>query len=300
MYEKQRKQFWWDTEVVFIPDDERDWKKLTDKERYFMENILAFFATADGIVMENLAMNFLREIQLPEARAFFTIQLMIEHIHSLVYAKLLDGYVKDPERKKVLLAGNHEIPAVKAKTDWALKWTTGDADLAERLVAFACVEGLHFQGEFCAIEWMREQGKLPALTFSNNLIRLDEGLHFETICLLYRDYMKDEKLADERVHLIVKEAFEIESSFINDVLDCALIGMNKELMTEYVKHVTSIVCTWLGHPPLFKNTKNPFDFMDRICFNVKENFFESRVSNYQRPPSHDNCVIKDGDFSADF
>ena len=283
LYEKQRKAFWWDTDVIMTSKDAEDWKSLTDNERHFLENILAFFASSDGIIMENLAQRFMSEIQIAEARFFFTIQMMIEAVHSIVYAKLLDGYVADPDRKRVLLEANTQIDCVKAKADWALRWISSpDASLAERLVAFVCVEGIFFSGAFCSIFWMMERGLLPAFTFSNRLISKDENLHVDNGICLYRNYISA-KLTDARVHEIILGALEAERIFITDTLSCDLLGMNSVKMSQYIDHVANRLCIKLGHAPLFESTTQPFAFMDRICFDTKENFFETRVHNYQMP-----------------
>lgn len=287
-YEEQRGAFWWDTDVEFDVQDEKDWNSLTDAERNFMENILAFFASADGIVMDNLAARFLHEFQIPEVKSYFTIQLMIEHIHSVVYAKLLDGYVRDPARKKALFSANQNVPVIKAKTDWAIKWMNSRASLATRLVAFACVEGIHFQGEFCAIFWMKEKKKLNALTTANYLISRDEGHHMRTGALLYRNYIPaEDKLTDAQVHAIVREAVDIEINFINETLNCALVGLNKEDMSMYIKYFANLVCGLLGHADAYEGTYQPFEFMDRLYFDSKANFFETRSTNYRHKKTTD-------------
>jgi ribonucleotide reductase beta subunit family protein with ferritin-like domain len=291
MYETQRRAFWWDTDVVLTAQDEKDWSALTDGERLCIEGILAFFASADGIVMENLAQRFMVEIQIPEARAFFTIQLMIEQNHSLVYSKLLDGYVHDEARKAQLLRANVEIPVIKEMADWALRWVSSGNSLAERLIAFICVEGIFFQGPFCEIFWMKEKRRLQALTFSNALISLDEGLHVKFGVLLYVSYIVH-KLSDERVHQIMGEAVEIAERFATTFLDCSLVGINRESMKQYIRHIANLLCSSLKHAPLFpEGTSNPFSFMERLCFNVKENFFESRVSAYQMAPQSESCDL---------
>lgn len=302
MYERQRANFWWDTDILFTSQDEKDWDSLTAEEKYFMENILAFFASADGIVMENLAERFMVEMKLPEVRAYFTIQLMIELVHSIVYSKLIDGYVRNPERKKQLLSANQNVPFIKAKTDWALKWVSSDtATLAERLVAFACVEGIHFQGEFCAIFWMKAvKQKLPALTTANYLIARDENMHRENGCTLYREYIPaGEKLSDERLKEIITEAVDIEKYVINNMLQCSLIGMNKEMMSQFIEFVADDICVHLGHKIIY-GSQNPFEFMDRTSWDVKENFFETRVTAYKMPKSTDSYNIDDLDFKGTF
>ncbi len=300
-YEKQRAQFWWDTDVEFESQDEKDWESLTPNERRFMESILAFFAAADGVVMDNLATRFLHELQTPETMHYFTIQLMIESIHSITYAKLIDGYIKDKNHQTTLYKANQNDPVIKAKTDWAIKWMNSSASLGERLVAFVCVEGVHFQGEFCAIFWMKERKKLNALTTANYLIAKDENLHTETGILLYKELSDAEKLTDECVHEIFKEAVNIEIAFINDKLDCALLGLNKEDMSSYIKYVANILCEKLGHSRPYPNiTRQPFEFMDRVCFNPKESFFERRVTSYRQKRTTDILSIDNIAFDANF
>lgn len=302
MYERQRAAFWWDTDVTFTSQDEKDWESLTDEEKFFMENILAFFASADAVVMENLAERFMVEMKLPEVRAYFTVQLMIELIHSTVYSKLIDGYIRDSKRKNELFRANQDIPFVKAKTDWALRWISDkNASLAERLVAFACVEGIYFMGEFCAIFWMKAvKKKLPALTTANYLIARDESMHKDNGCQLYRDYIPtEEKLTQARLEELIRGAVEVEKQFINETLNCSLLGMNKEMMGEYIEFVADDICRLLGHDIIY-GSKNPFDFMDRLAFDIKENFFETRVTSYQNPKTTDVCSIDDMTFEGGF
>lgn len=299
MYDQQKASFWWPEDVVFTTQDQEDWASLSDNERFFMENILAFFASADGVVMENLGERFLKEVTLPEARAFFTIQLMIELNHSLTYAKLLDGYVRDETRKRELFRANQNVPFVRAKTDWAMKWISSPtATLAERLVAFACVEGVHFQGEFCAIFWFKEKRKLPALTLANYLISRDENLHKSFGCLLFRQYITD-KPGQDRVHAIVREAVEVEKMFINQILNCKLLGMDANLMSQFIEFVADGICAELGYDTIY-GAANPFDFMERLAFDVKENFFETRVSAYKMPKTSEECDVDDLDLDANY
>lgn len=279
LYEEQKRSYWWSHEVVFVDKDRTDWKGLNDNERHFIQNILAFFATSDGIVMENIVQQFMSEIQIPEARSFFTIQLNIELVHSEVYANLLDYYIADEKLKLKLLRANSEISSVKAKADWAMKWITHTRPLSERLVAFCAVEGIFFSGAFCCIYWLAEKGVLPALTFSNELIRRDEGLHVNNGIVLYR---MGPKLSDDKVHEILLGALDAESIFITDTLSCDLLGMNKNLMKKYLEHVANDICIRLGHSPLFQKTVQPFPFMDKIFLYTKENFFETRVTNYKQ------------------
>lgn len=297
MFMTQKKLFWWDTDVVFTPKDRDDWEHLNSAERNFVENILAFFASADGIVMENLGMRFLSEIQLPEARMALTVQMAIEMVHSLVYQNLLEFYIKDPQRRESLLKANLTTPAVKAKADWALHWVNSAQSLGERLIAFVCVEGIFFSGAFCVIYWLAHRRILPALTFSNNLIARDEKMHVETGILLYKQYIRN-KLSVEKVHAIFRDAIRVEEIFIEETLYYDLENMNKRLLKQYVHYHANRLCKKLGYPSLFDEAPvQPFTFMAENTFERKENFFETRVSNYQN-----QAVLHDADinFESDF
>lgn len=275
---KMHEASFWTAEEIDLGSDMRDWNALNDGERHFISHILAFFAASDGIVNENLAVNFMREVQLPEARCFFGFQIMMENIHSETYALLIDTYIKDPKEKDRLFHAIDTIPAVKKKADWALRWIE-KGTFAERLVAFAAVEGIFFSGSFCSIFWMKNRGLMPGLTFSNELISRDEGLHCEFSCLLYS--MLQEKLSQEKVNEIIAEAVAIEKEFITDALPVGLIGMNAKLMQEYIEFVADRWLTELGNPKMF-NTPNPFTFMELISLQGKTNFFEKRVGDYQK------------------
>jgi ribonucleotide reductase beta subunit family protein with ferritin-like domain len=279
LFMKQKECWWWDVEVVPDQRDERDWSNATPEERMFIENILAFFATADSIVNENLAQQFMAEVQIPEARMFYSIQIMNETIHNLVYTKLLESYVSDEDHRLHLFRGLHTIPAVKQITDWTRAWISDTIPFEERLVAFICVEGLLFSGMFCSIYWLNERGILPAISFANKLIARDEGLHTDFGILLYTQYCT--QLSTERAHEIIRGALEASITFITESLPCSLIGLSKERMVEYVTYVANRLTTRLGHDPLERHTIQPFPFMEHINLTTKENFFENRVSNYR-------------------
>lgn len=281
LYTLQRKNYWWDTDVSFCEKDRYDWIHLTDEERFFVENILAFFATADGIVMENLSYNLSR-IQYPEARKFFALQNQIEQIHSDVYIKLLFGYVADPKRRGELLRASRTSPAVARKLNWARRWTESTtATLAERLLAFICIEGISFQGAFAAVFWLLKRGVLPALTYSNKLISADELLHTRNGNLLFQKCVNRPTL--ERAKEIVLDMVDAEVFFITETLKCALIGMNQEIMKEYIRYVAQRLFSALGYGNLYDpaTIKPAPSFMELTAFGTKENFFEVHVSNYQ-------------------
>jgi ribonucleoside-diphosphate reductase beta chain len=251
---------------------------MNDGERHFISHILAFFAASDGIVNENLAVNFMSEVQLPEARCFYGFQIMMENIHSETYALLIDTYIKNPEEKNRLFHAIDTVPAVKKKAEWALRWIT-NGSFAERLVAFAAVEGIFFSGSFCSIFWLKKRGLMPGLTFSNELISRDEGLHCEFACLLYK--MLQNKLAETAVKNIITDAVTIEKEFITEALPVDLIGMNAKLMQQYIEFVADRWLVELGYNKVY-NATNPFDFMEMISLQGKTNFFEKRVGDYQK------------------
>jgi ribonucleoside-diphosphate reductase beta chain len=275
---KQHEASFWTAEEIDLGADLKDWEKLNDGERHFITHVLAFFAASDGIVNENLAVNFMSEVQLPEARCFYGFQIMMENIHSETYALLIDTYVKDPVEKDRLFHAIETVPAVKKKAEWALRWIE-NGNFAERLVAFAAVEGIFFSGSFCSIFWLKKRGLMPGLTFSNELISRDEGLHCEFACLLYG--MLQNKLSEEQVHAIILDAVKIEKEFITDALPVKLIGMNADLMGQYIEFVADRWLGELGYKKVF-NTTNPFDFMELISLQGKTNFFEKRVGDYQK------------------
>jgi ribonucleoside-diphosphate reductase beta chain len=277
IYKKHEASFW-TAEEIDLSGDMKDWASLNDGERHFISHVLAFFAASDGIVNENLAVNFMSETQLPEARCFYGFQIMMENIHAETYALLIDSYIKDPQEKHRLFHAIETVPAVKKKAEWALRWIE-NGSFAERLVAFAAVEGIFFSGSFCSIFWLKKRGLMPGLTFSNELISRDEGLHCEFACLLYG--MLNHKLSHEAVAAIVGDAVAIEKEFISDALPVKLIGMNADLMKQYIEFVADRWMNELGYPKLF-NVANPFDFMEMISLQGKTNFFEKRVGDYQK------------------
>ncbi|RYY55829.1 MAG: ribonucleoside-diphosphate reductase [Chitinophagaceae bacterium] len=275
---KRHEASFWTAEEIDLSSDAKDWAGMNDGERHFISHVLAFFAASDGIVNENLAVNFMSEVQLPEARCFYGFQIMMENIHSETYALLIDTYIKDPKEKDRLFHAIDTIPAVKKKADWALRWIE-NGSFAERLVAFAAVEGIFFSGSFCSIFWLKKRGLMPGLTFSNELISRDEGLHCEFACLLYS--MLSNKLPKEEVAAIIGNAVEIEKEFITEALPVKLIGMNADLMKQYIEFVADRWLSELGCDKMF-NATNPFDFMEMISLEGKTNFFEKRVGDYQK------------------
>jgi len=279
MYKKAEGSFW-TAEELDLSKDRVHWDALTGNEQHFIKHVLAFFAASDGIVNENLAMNFMKEVQYPEARCFYGFQIAMENIHSEVYSLLIDTYIKDGTEKSKLLHAIDTIPCVKKKADWAIHWMESeDTDFASRLMAFAAVEGIFFSGAFCSIFWLKERGVMPGLTTSNEFISRDEGLHTEFACLLYS--MLEHKLSKTKAHKMIREAVKCEKEFILDALPCSLIGMNAKMMSQYLEFVADRLLVQLGYPKIW-NATNPFPFMERISLEGKDNFFEKRVSNYSK------------------
>ncbi|SHI39272.1 ribonucleoside-diphosphate reductase beta chain [Hymenobacter daecheongensis DSM 21074] len=276
-YKKAEASFW-TAEEIDLSQDQKDWDALNDGERHFISHVLAFFAASDGIVNENLAVNFMQEVQMPEARCFYGFQIMMENIHSETYSLLIDTYIKDPKEKDRLFNALETVPCVKKKGEWALKWINSE-DFAERIIAFAAVEGIFFSGSFCSIFWLKKRGLMPGLTFSNELISRDEGLHCDFACLLY-SYLQN-KLSEERVHEIIRDAVSIEQEFVTDALPVNLIGMNSVTMSQYIEFVADRLLQSLGYSKIY-NSSNPFDFMEMISLQGKTNFFEKRVAEYQK------------------
>ena len=277
-YKKAEASFW-TAEEIDLQSDLVDWASMTDGERFFISHVLAFFAAADGIVNENLAVRFMREIQIPEARAFYGFQIMMENIHSETYSLLIDTYIKDPKEKARLFKAHTSIPAIHKKGEWALRWIESSESFAERLVAFACVEGIFFSGSFCSIFWLKSRGKMPGLGFSNELISRDEGLHTDFACLLYSKLQT--KLSPDVVRAIVTDAVAIEQEFVTEALPVGLIGMNADLMKTYIEFVADRLLVALGLEKHYK-VENPFAFMEMISLQACTNFFERRVSEYQK------------------
>jgi ribonucleoside-diphosphate reductase subunit M2 len=277
MYKKQIDCFW-RAEEIDLSKDLDNWNSLNQDERYFISMILAFFAASDGIVLENLASRFMNDVQVSEARAFYGFQIAMENIHSETYSLLIETYIKDKEEKNKFFNAIEHYPCIKKKSDWAQKWINDNrSSFATRLVAFACIEGIFFSGAFCSIYWLKKRGLMPGLTFSNELISRDEALHCEFAVLLYSKLLK--KVDKARINEIIKEAVDIEIEFICEALPCKLIGMNADLMTQYIKFVADRLAVQLGYKKIY-NVTNPFDFMELISLDSKTNFFEKRVSEY--------------------
>ena len=277
-YKKAEASFW-TAEEIDLSQDLKDWANLNDGERHFIKHVLAFFAASDGIVNENLAENFVSEVQYTEAKFFYGFQIAIENIHSETYSLLIDTYVKDPKEKDHLFHAIETMDCVKKKADWALRWID-EGNFAERLIAFAAVEGIFFSGSFCSIFWLKKRGLMPGLSFSNELISRDEGLHCDFACLLYNNHLVN-KLPKEKVTKIIEDAVEIEKEFVTDALPVKLIGMNSDLMCQYIEFVADRLLVELGCDKLYNST-NPFDFMEMISLQGKTNFFEKRVGEYQK------------------
>ena len=277
MYQKQVDCFW-RPEEIDLSKDLTHWNGLDKDERHFISMILAFFAASDGIVLENLAQRFMSEIQVSEARAFYGFQIAMENIHSHTYSNLIDTYIRDEDSKTKLFNAIQYYPCIKKKSDWAQKWIHDNrSSFATRLVAFACVEGIFFSGAFCSIFWLKKRGLLPGLTFSNELISRDEALHCEFAILLYSKLVK--KIDKNRIHDIIKEAVEIETEFICEALPCRLIGMNSQMMTQYIQFVADRLCVQLGYKKIF-NATNPFEWMELISLEGKTNMFERKIGEY--------------------
>ncbi|XP_062985971.1 ribonucleoside-diphosphate reductase subunit M2 B [Elgaria multicarinata webbii] len=297
MYKKAQASFW-TAEEVDLSKDLPHWHKLKPEEKYFISHILAFFAASDGIVNENLVERFSQEVQVPEARCFYGFQILIENVHSEMYSLLIDTYIRDPEKREFLFNAIETMPHVKKKADWALRWITDrEATFGLRVVAFAAVEGIFFSGAFAAIFWLKKRGLMPGLTFSNELISRDEGLHCDFACLMFR-YLVN-KPSEERVKEIIVNAVEIEQEFLTEALPVGLIGMNCILMKQYIEFVADRLLLELGFSKVFE-VENPFDFMENISLEGKTNFFEKRVSEYQRfavmAETNDNVFTLDADF----
>jgi ribonucleotide reductase beta subunit family protein with ferritin-like domain len=293
MYKKSVASFWTPEEISFAKDGE-DWAKLNDDERHFIKRILAFFAGSDGIVQENLATRFQREVDSQVVKLFYSFQNAMEGIHAETYSLLIDTYVKDEQEKAHLFQAIDTIPCIGKKAQWALKWIDSQDNFAKRLVAFAAVEGIFFSGAFCSIYWLKKRGLMPGLTFSNELISRDEGLHTLFAIALY--HTLPNKLNESEIREILMEAVEIEKEFICDALPCSLIGMNSKMMSQYIEFVADRLAVQLGIPKMYKG-QNPFDFMEMISLEGKTNFFEKKVSEYSRVRDIvDNIRLDDEDF----
>lgn len=295
---KQHMAVFWTPEEIDLSKDMAHWEKLSDNERHFIKHILGFFAGSDGIVMENLASRFMREVQWPEAKFFYSCQNLLEAIHSETYSLLIDTYITDSIEKTNILKAIQTIPCVQKKAAWALQWIdNNDASFATRLLAFAAVEGIFFSGAFCAIFWLKQRGLMPGLTVSNEFIARDEGIHTDFACLLYSKLVN--RLTKQEAFKIIREAVKIEKQFITKSLPCELIGMNAKMMSQYIEFVADRLLLQLGYPKAYSAT-NPFSFMERISLENKDNFFEKRVSTYAKATvgkERDQMVFRvDADF----
>lgn len=292
---KQSEAVFWTAEEIDLAGDIKHWESLKEEERYFIKNILAFFAASDGIVNENLAINMMNTVQYPEAKFFYGFQIMMENIHSETYALLIDTYIKSETEKDHLFNAIETVPCVKKKANWARKWIDGGSFI-ENLIAFAVVEGIFFSGSFCSIFWLKKRGLMPGLTFSNELISRDEGMHCDFACLLYNKYIEN-KLPKERILDIITQAVEIEKEFILEALPVRLIGMNSDLMSKYIEFVADRLLYQLGCVKHY-GAENPFDFMETISLEGKTNFFEKRVSNYNKAGVSNSLNSNNNNFSA--
>jgi ribonucleotide reductase beta subunit family protein with ferritin-like domain len=289
----------WIAEDVDMSRDANDWKSLNDDEKHFIKYVLAFFAASDGIVMENLAQRFCNEIQIAEARSFYAMQMFIENEHSITYSKLIDTYITDRKEKMKMFNAIENLPAIRRKAEWAKKWIESTDSFATRLVAFATVEGIFFSGSFCCIYWLAERGVMKGLCKSNELIARDEGLHTSFACLLYSKYIRN-KLDQETIRKIIAEAVDIEQEFVTESLPCSLLGMNASSMKQYIEFVANRLVKQLGHTPFFDTAKQPFAFMDRISLENRTNFFEERVTEYQKNANETAISRDDLTFDTDF
>lgn len=296
MYKKQVASFW-TAEEIDLSHDLSHWEKLNENEKHFIKHILAFFAASDGIVIENLAQKFCSEIQIPEARCFYGFQIAMENIHSETYSLLIDTYIRDPNEKDLLFNAIETVPVIQKKAEWALKWINCKNSFAERIVAFSAVEGIFFSGSFCAIFWLKKRSLMPGLTFSNELISRDEGLHTDFACLIYKHLIN--KLTQERIYEIIQEAVKIEQDFVSSALPVELIGMNSKLMSQYIEFVADRLIFSLGYQKYY-NCQNPFEWMEMINLQGKTNFFEKRVGDYQKAnilsKNEDKVFRLDADF----
>ncbi|EJF54108.1 ribonucleotide reductase, beta subunit [Saprospira grandis DSM 2844] len=276
---KQALACFWTTDEIDLAADLHDWKKLSANEQHFIKQVLAFFAASDGIVNENLVLNFYRDVQLAEARSFYATQIQIEDIHAETYSLLIDTYIQDSAEKNELFNAMQTLPCVQRKAKWAIKWIEEAPSFAHRLIAFAAVEGIFFSGSFCSIYWLKKRGIMPGLTFSNELISRDEGMHCDFACLLYS--MLENPLPSEELRSIITEAVSLEQEFVTDALPVSLIGMNAKLMSQYIEFVADRLLVSLGQPKVY-GSSNPFPWMELISLQGKTNFFEKRVGDYQK------------------
>jgi ribonucleoside-diphosphate reductase subunit M2 len=278
---KQHEACFWTASEIDLETDKKDWNDLTENEKHFIKYVLAFFSSADGIVNENLALRFYSDVKVPEARSFYSFQMAMESIHSETYSLLIDTLITDKKEQNFLFCATTNIPVIEAKANWCKKFIESSEDFATRLIAFACVEGIFFSGSFCAIYWLKKRGVMPGLTFSNELIARDEGLHTEFACMLYNKLSETQRLSSDKLKEIVDEAVNLEKKFITSALPCSLIGINCDLMTKYIEFVADRLLSCLGEGKLYKS-ENPFDWMELISMQGKTNFFEKRVGEYQK------------------
>lgn len=276
---KQAVACFWVTEEIDLSKDHKDWENLKDEERHFISHVLAFFAASDGIVNENLVINFMQDVKLPEARCFYGFQIAIENIHAETYSLLIDTYIKDSKEKEHLFNAIDTVPCVKKKAEWALRWIDNAPSFAHRLIAFAAVEGIFFSGSFCSIFWLKKRGLMPGLAFSNELISRDEGLHTDFACLIYS--MLKEKLSVEEVKEIIADAVEYEKEFVSEAIPVSLVGMNANMMKVYIEYVADRLLISLGYSKIY-HVANPFPWMELISLQGKTNFFEKKVGEYQK------------------
>lgn len=296
---KQHVAVFWTAEEIDLSADLADWDKLNDNERKFISSVLAFFSASDGIVNENLALRFYNDVQIPEARCFYGFQIAMENIHSETYGLLIDTYIKDSQEKNRLFNAMKEIDCVAIKAEWTLRWVGSQSSFAHRLIAFMAVEGIFFSGSFCAIFWLKKQGLMPGLCTSNEFISRDEGLHCEFACLLYDLLLDEEKITREEIQRIICEAVHIEKHFITNILPVSLIGINSKLMSQYIEFVADYWLSRLTSHKYYK-TPNPFDWMELISLEGKTNFFEKRVTEYQRPHVLSNKMDASFKLDVDF
>jgi len=294
---KQQQACFWTAEEIDLKDDIHDWEnKLNEDEQHFVKHVLAFFAASDGIVNENLAMNFVNEVQYTEAKMFYGFQIMMENIHSETYSLLIDTYIKDKQEQNKLFNAIETIPAIKKKAEWAIKWINSNS-FVERLIAFAAVEGIFFSGSFCSIFWLKKRGLMPGLTFSNELISRDEGMHCDFACHIYNQHIQN-KLSEKKIKEIICGALEVEKEFILEALPVRLIGMNSDLMSQYLEFVTDRLLVSLNCSKVY-SVENPFDFMQNIALQGKTNFFEKRVAEYQKAGVNNSSSIEEMNGSFD-
>ncbi len=297
MFITHKKAIWFVDEVD-LAGDLKSWKALTLNEQYFIKHVLAFFASSDGIVMENLVHRFFQDVQIAEARAFYSLQIFMENEHSIMYSQLIETYIESSAEKNQLFNAIQTMPSIQEKADWAIRWIGSEEDFGTRLIAFAIVEGIFFSGSFCCIYWLQERGVMPGLCLSNKFIAKDEGLHTDFAVLLYTKYTAN-KITQERLHEIITSAVTIEKRFIIESLPCSLLGMNAESMSQYIEFVANRLVKQLGYKEIYPNAKQPFAFIERIGLESSTNFFEHRESNYQKTVKNSTKIVEEDGFVMD-